>query len=806
MAFVVRTLVSDAVPPHTLSCIHSSHTQSSLTNTFLQDDISENQEDSEYFQEPKVRAVVYWGFMIAFLVFVFITVIFALLFSTDILKNDWKDQTPQDDTTGHLEFFVPVEAIFTSMTAGFLALFVMTFLALRVISAPVGAMEPNGKKMYQISLDIREGARAFLVREFLYLSFFVAAVFLILFGVDQSGYFVPTPICFLAGALTSAITSVIGMSIATAGNVRTTNAARKSLPASLRVAFNAGTVMGLSVVGLGLVVLSLFYLIFRDLAALAGFGFGASSIALFARVGGGIYTKAADVGADLVGKVESNIPEDDPRNPATIADNVGDNVGDIAGMGADLFESYVGSIIASATLGNMFGTSGVAAPFYLAAGGVLCSIIGSSLVSTREKSGASDDDVQSMLLWAIRRGIFASAFLNILIGGLIIFLLFDPHPEAWPLFLCFVIGLIAGVLIGLFTEYSTSFAYRPTRSIAKAGVTGPATVIISGLSVGMLSAIAPVLIIVVSIVLCVLLGDLAGANYESKVGPSGVYGIAIAAVGMLSTLGVTLATDAYGPVADNAGGLAEMSELPPEVRERTDALDALGNTTAATGKGFAIGSAVLTSLALMNAYTRAAGIGEVNVLEANVIGGLLIGALLPFVFAALTMTAVGDAAMTIIKEVRRQFANIDGLLEGRPGVKAEHKKCIDQCTKASLRKMLLPGFISIATPIVVGFIGRQRMLGGVLAGSISSGFLLAVTMSNAGGAWDNAKKYVEANRLVVDNVIQGKGTEAHKAAVVGDTVGDPFKDVSGPSLNVLLKLMTVVSLIIAPVLKQIYGS
>eukprot|EP00818_Percolomonas_sp_WS_P010393 CAMPEP_0117440960 /NCGR_PEP_ID=MMETSP0759-20121206/3370_1 /TAXON_ID=63605 /ORGANISM="Percolomonas cosmopolitus, Strain WS" /LENGTH=748 /DNA_ID=CAMNT_0005232763 /DNA_START=408 /DNA_END=2654 /DNA_ORIENTATION=- len=745
--------------------------------------------------------------MIAFLVFVFITVVFALLFSTDILKNDWKDQTPKDDTTGHLEYFVPVEAIFTSMTAGFLALFVMTFLGLRVMNSPVGAMEPNGGKMYAISLDIREGARAFLLREFIYLAFFVAGVFVVLFAVDQSGYFVPTPICFLAGAITSAITSIIGMSIATAANVRTANAARKSLPAALRVAFNAGTVMGLSVVGLGLVVLSVFYLLFRDLAALAGFGFGASSIALFARVGGGIYTKAADVGADLVGKVESNIPEDDPRNPATIADNVGDNVGDIAGMGADLFESYVGSIIAAATLGGeLFGTSGVAAPFYLAAGGVLCSIIGSSLVSTREKSGASDDDVQSMLLWAIRRGIFAAAFLNVLIGGLIVFLLFDPHPEAWPLFLCFVIGLGAGVLIGLFTEYATSFAYRPTKSIAQSGVTGPATVVIRGLSVGMLSAIAPVVIIVVSIVLCVLLGDLAGQKYEAKVGPAGVYGIAIAAVGMLSTLGVTLATDAYGPVADNAGGLAEMSELPPEVRERTDALDALGNTTAATGKGFAIGSAVLTSLALMNAYTRAAGISSVNVLDSLVIGGLLLGALLPFVFAALTMTAVGDAAMTIIKEVRRQFATIDGLLEGRPGVKAEHRKCIDQCTKASLRKMILPGFIAISAPIVVGFIGRQKMLGGLLAGSISSGFLLAVTMSNAGGAWDNAKKYVEAGKLIgPDNNIQGKGSEAHKATVVGDTIGDPFKDTSGPSLNILLKLMTVVALVLGPVLKNIYG-
>lgn len=745
--------------------------------------------------------------MIAFLVFVFICVAFAILYSTDILKNDWKDQTPREVTVGHLEFFVPVESVFTALTAGFLALFVMAFLALRVLSEPVGINEQNGRKMYGISLDIRDGARTFLLREFMYLSVFVAVTSLLLLGVDQSGYLVPTSISFIVGAISSAATSFIGMSIATAGNVRTANAARRSLPNALRVAFNSGTVMGLAVVGLGTVSLSIVYLIFRDLSSLAGFGFGTSSIALFARVGGGIYTKAADVGADLVGKVESNIPEDDPRNPATIADNVGDNVGDIAGMGADLFESFSGSIIAAAILGGeFFGTSGVAAPFYLAAGGILCSIIGSSLVSTNEKTGASDDDIQSTLLWAIRRGIYAAAALNILIGGLIIFLLFDPHPEAWPLYLCFVIGLIAGVLIGVGTEYFTSFSYRPTKSIAQASITGPATVIIRGLSVGMISSIAPVLIIVVSIVLCVILGDIAGKKYEDRVGSAGVYGIAIAAIGMLSTLGVTLATDAFGPVADNAGGLAEMSELPSEVRERTDALDALGNTTAATGKGFAIGSAVLTSLALLNAFARASGISQVNVMDSRVMAGMLIGGLLPFVFSALTMTAVGEAAMSIITEVRRQFRTIDGLLEGRPGVKAEHKKCIDQCTKASLRKMILPGVLSILAPIVVGFIGRQKMLGGLLAGSIVSGFLLALTMSNAGGAWDNAKKYVEAGKLVgPDNIVHRKGSDAHKATVVGDTVGDPFKDTSGPSLNILLKIMTTVSLVLGKVLYNIYG-
>jgi len=770
----------------------------------MNDNELEDFDEEEYnFKEPKPKPIVFWSIIITFFVLVLVSVVFALLFATGLIKNRWEDVTPERQD---VKFNIPLEAVFTSMTAGFLALFVMTFLTYRVLNADCGINEEKGGRMYQISLDIAEGARAFLIREFQVLGVFVIIVALSLLLVDSSKYRIPTPLCFIGGAVTSALTSIIGMSIATAANVRTANAARQGLNPALRVAFNAGSVMGLSVVGLGLVSLSAFYLIFRNLSALAGFGFGASSIALFARVGGGIYTKAADVGADLVGKVEANIPEDDPRNPAVIADNVGDNVGDVAGMGADLFESYVGSIVACATLGaQFFGPAGVAAPFYLSAGGILCSIIGSALVSTKESTNP-EEDVQSKLLFAIRKGIFSAAAMNVLLGALIIFLLFDPATQAWGIFLCFVIGLVAGVLIGLATEYCTSFAYRPTQSIAEAGITGPAPVIIKGLSIGMISTIAPVIIIVISIVAAVLLGDCAGGSCSGNAG-TGIYGIAIAAVGMLSTLGVTLATDAYGPIADNAGGIAEMAELPAEVREKTDALDALGNTTAATGKGFAIGSAVLTALALMNAFTRAAGITSVDLLQKEVIAGLLIGTCLPFIFAALTMTAVGDAAMAIIYEVRRQFREIDGLLEGRKGVKAEHKKCVDIATKASLRKMIAPGLLAVLAPIAIGLAGRQAMLAGMLCGAIASGFLLAVTMSNAGGAWDNAKKYIEANKLKHPETgeLLPKGSEAHKAAVVGDTVGDPFKDTSGPSLNILIKLMTVISLVIAPLLKRLYA-
>nr|CAG4709399.1 unnamed protein product [Naegleria fowleri] len=791
--------------------------------------------DEPQFQEPKVKSIIFYIFIGLFLVLAFGCTIAA--FVSTFLQFPVPDQTWKNTA-----FDLPMESLFTSMASGFLALFVVVFLSLRVLSFKVGTYEFNGGKCYEISQYIADGARAFLVREFQVLTVFIVVVAGILFAVDQSGYFVATPVCFLVGAVTSSITSIIGMYIATRANVRTTNAARTSLNQALKVAFSAGTVMGLSVVGLGLVMLTLCYMIFRNLSALAGFGFGASSIALFARVGGGIYTKAADVGADLVGKVESNIPEDDPRNPAVIADNVGDNVGDVAGMGADLFESYVGSIIAAATLGSQFfGSVGVAAPFYLSASGILCSIIGSSLVSVNSSSAwwplnylvapfrrhdrthtthdtthdmeqsQMDEEhapdvnpaTQSSLLMAIRRGIFGAALLNILLGALILFLLFDPLTQAWAIFLCFLIGIASGVLIGLATEYCTSFAYRPTKSIAESGLTGAAPVIIKGLSVGMLSTVAPVVIIVLSIIFSVLLGDFASGGKSG----GGIYGIAIAAVGMLSTLGVTLATDAYGPIADNAGGIAEMSHLPPLVRERTDALDALGNTTAATGKGFAIGSAILTALALLQAFSTEAGITSVSLLEKDVMSGLIFGACLPYIFSALTMTAVGDAAMSIIVEVRRQFKEIDGLLEGRPGVKADHTKCVDISTKSSLKKMILPGLLSIIAPVLIGFAGRQKMLAGLLGGSLSSGFLLAVTMANAGGAWDNAKKYIESGALVDKETgeVQRKGSAAHKSCVVGDTVGDPFKDTSGPALNILIKLMTIIALVIAPVLKQIYG-
>jgi len=770
----------------------------------VEEDLQEEEDEQYHFVEPKPKPILFWAIIITFLGLLLVSVAFALLFAIEVIPNTLKDMTPppgQSSTKTGKEFFLPMEALCTALTAGFLALFVMTFLILRVLNAPCGVNQHRGGKMYQISLYIAEGAKAFLVREFQVITIFVVIVFGLLFAVDNSGYYVATPLCFLGGAMTSAATSIIGMYIATRANVRTANAARESLNSALKVAFNAGTVMGLSVVGLGLVMLTTFYIIFRDLNALAGFGFGASSIALFARVGGGIFTKAADVGADLVGKIEANIPEDDPRNPAVIADNVGDNVGDVAGMGADLFESYVGSIIAAATLGaEFFGSVGVAAPFYLSACGILCSIVGSALVSTKNDTTG---DVQARLLFAIRKGVFSAGALNTILGGIVIFLLFELN-QGWRIFLCFLIGLVAGVLIGLATEYCTSFAYRPTQSIAEAGLTGAATVIIKGLSIGMISTIAPVIILVVSILLSVFLGE--GASAQPG---AGIYGIAIAAVGMLSTLGVTLATDAYGPIADNAGGIAEMAELPADVRDKTDALDALGNTTAATGKGFAIGSAVLTALALMNAYARAAGVRSIDLLEKEVIAGLLIGSCLPYIFAALTMTAVGDAAMSIMFEVRRQFRDTEGLLEGRKGVVADHARCVDIATKSSLKKMVLPGLLAVLAPPALGFMGPSgiKILAGMLSGSIASGFLLAVTMANAGGAWDNAKKYIEAQKLInkETNELQKKGSEAHKAAVVGDTVGDPFKDTSGPALNILLKLMTIIALVIAPALSSVWG-
>ena len=666
---------------------------------------------------------------------------------------------------------------YLSAIGGVVALIYAVILAVRI-----NKMDSGTKKMKEIAQSINEGAKAFLFSEYKILVIFVATVFVVISvcGIitksDVLNY--RTALAFLIGAILSTLAGYCGMSVATKANVRTANAAKeKGMNSALSNAFSGGAVMGMCVSGLGLLGVCLIYALTGDDNILFGFSLGASSIALFARVGGGIYTKAADVGADLVGKVEAGIPEDDPRNPATIADNVGDNVGDVAGMGADLFESYAGSLISAISLG-VLAFSGSSSwkyavfPCLLSAIGLISSIIGTLFV--RGKDGKNPQK-------ALNTGTYVASALVIISSVLLSYFMLGTFRFA----IAIIAGLLVGLLIGTITEMYTSDKFPFVKKIAKQSETGSATTIISGIAVGMQSTLIPIILIGVGIFVAYFVTNGTGAD-----GTSGIYGIALAAVGMLSTTGITVAVDAYGPIADNAGGIAEMSDLPNEVREITDSLDSVGNTTAAIGKGFAIGSAALTALALFFTFAQKVNLATIDIMNYKVVIGLLVGGMLPFLFSSLTMDSVSKAAQSMIEEVRRQFRTIPGILEGKG--KPDYKNCVAISTHAALRQMILPGVLSIVSPIIIGVLLGAEALGGMLGGSLTTGVLLAIFMSNSGGAWDNAKKYIEGGHH------GGKGSPSHKAAVVGDTVGDPFKDTSGPSINILIKLMTIVSLVFAP--------
>ncbi|MBR3750188.1 MAG: sodium-translocating pyrophosphatase [Clostridia bacterium] len=695
-----------------------------------------------------------------------------------------------------------MEMILVTVTAVIALLFAL-FTAKKLAKSDAGTEDVR-----RISGIIRKAANAFLKRQYTVVAIFFAVIFvllLILAAFGAGNWF--TPFAFLTGGIFSGLAGFIGMRIATSSNGRTVMGCKQSLNKGLRTAFSSGTVMGMVVVGLGLLDTSLWYLGLKHIAhmdpsqianTMVCFGIGASSMALFARVGGGIFTKAADVGADLCGKVEAGIPEDDIRNPAVIADNVGDNVGDVAGMGADLYESYVGSVLSASALGVFAGLEemGFIVPFLIAVAGVIASIIGTFFVRTGENA------TQKQLLASLRKGTYISTLIMVVAAGAIIYFMLSGKEgiNIWGLYGSVLCGLIAGVAMGAVTEYFTSDTYKPTQKLAKASDTGSATVIIDGLALGMRSTMLSIIIVVAAIA-----GSFFLAGGTIKDPGIGLFGVGIAAVGMLSTLGITLATDAYGPVADNAGGIAEMTGQEPYVRERTDALDSLGNTTAATGKGFAIGSAALTAITLIAAFkSTVEGLGytfNLNILNPQVLIGFFIGVMLTFLFSAVTMQAVGRAAGRIVTEVRRQFREIKGIMTGE--AQPDYEACVDICTRSSQQEMILPAVIAVVAPILVGILLEFNGIAGMLAGAAASGFCMATMMSNSGGAWDNAKKYIESG------AIGGKGSDNHKAAVVGDTVGDPFKDTSGPSINILIKLLSVVSIVFAPIIlviiKAIWG-